>query len=46
MFRVYANCIQLKKKNLLKTGQLIHVYGWIITGKLETFDFDAEHVDR
>ncbi|XP_036910620.1 fibrocystin isoform X3 [Sturnira hondurensis] len=26
-------------------GQLIHVYGWIITGKLETFDFDAEHID-
>ncbi|KAM5324480.1 fibrocystin isoform 2-T2 [Glossophaga mutica] len=26
-------------------GQLIHVYGWIITGKLETFDSDAEHID-
>ncbi|XP_045699280.1 fibrocystin isoform X6 [Phyllostomus hastatus] len=26
-------------------GQLIHVYGWIITGKLETFDFDTEHID-
>ncbi|XP_054425451.1 fibrocystin [Pteronotus mesoamericanus] len=26
-------------------GQLIHVYGWIITGKLETFDFDAEYID-
>ncbi|KAM7135910.1 fibrocystin isoform 3-T3 [Molossus nigricans] len=26
-------------------GQLIHVYGWIITGRLETFDFDAEYID-
>uniref|UniRef100_A0A2K6GL63 Fibrocystin n=1 Tax=Propithecus coquereli TaxID=379532 RepID=A0A2K6GL63_PROCO len=26
-------------------GTLIHVYGWIITGKLETFDFDAEYID-
>ncbi|XP_074253985.1 fibrocystin isoform X3 [Saimiri boliviensis] len=26
-------------------GKLIHVYGWIITGRLETFDFDAEYID-
>ncbi|XP_063089186.1 fibrocystin isoform X2 [Cavia porcellus] len=26
-------------------GKLIHVYGWIITGKLETFDADAEYID-
>ncbi|XP_004674090.1 PREDICTED: fibrocystin [Condylura cristata] len=26
-------------------GKLIHVYGWIITGQLETFDFDAEYID-
>ncbi|XP_047413699.1 fibrocystin isoform X2 [Sciurus carolinensis] len=26
-------------------GKLIQVYGWIITGKLETFDFDAEYID-
>ncbi|KAM5286797.1 fibrocystin isoform 2-T3 [Hipposideros larvatus] len=26
-------------------GKLIHVYGWIITGRLETFDFDADYVD-
>ncbi|XP_066215311.1 fibrocystin isoform X2 [Saccopteryx leptura] len=26
-------------------GQLIHVYGWIITGRLETFDLDAEYID-
>ncbi|XP_023378418.1 fibrocystin isoform X8 [Pteropus vampyrus] len=26
-------------------GKLIHVYGWIITGKLETFDFDADYID-
>lgn len=32
--------------NLLKTGELIHVYGWIITGTSETFDFDAEYIDR
>eukprot|EP00069_Balaena_mysticetus_P021536 bmy_03081T0 len=25
-------------------GNLIHVYGWIITGRSETFDFDAEYV--
>lgn len=27
-------------------GKLIHVYGWIITGRSETFDFDAEYIDR
>ncbi|XP_052503788.1 fibrocystin [Budorcas taxicolor] len=26
-------------------GKLIHVYGWIITGRSETFDFDAEYID-
>ncbi|XP_014387933.1 PREDICTED: fibrocystin [Myotis brandtii] len=26
-------------------GQLIHVHGWIITGQLETFDFNAEYID-
>ncbi|XP_054554835.1 fibrocystin isoform X2 [Talpa occidentalis] len=26
-------------------GKVIHVYGWIITGQLETFDFDAEYID-
>ncbi|XP_003404487.2 fibrocystin [Loxodonta africana] len=26
-------------------GELIHVYGWFITGRLETFDFDAEYID-
>ncbi|XP_060046033.1 fibrocystin isoform X3 [Erinaceus europaeus] len=26
-------------------GKLIHVYGWIMTGRLETFDFDAEYID-
>ncbi|KAF0885311.1 PKHD1 protein, partial [Crocuta crocuta] len=26
-------------------GELIHVYGWIITGTSETFDFDAEYID-
>ncbi|XP_004869101.1 fibrocystin isoform X3 [Heterocephalus glaber] len=26
-------------------GKLIHVYGWIITGRLETFDVDAEYID-
>ncbi|XP_007934471.1 fibrocystin [Orycteropus afer afer] len=26
-------------------GKLLHVYGWIITGRLETFDFDAEYID-
>uniref|UniRef100_H0XDH1 Fibrocystin n=1 Tax=Otolemur garnettii TaxID=30611 RepID=H0XDH1_OTOGA len=26
-------------------GELIHVHGWIITGKLETFDVDAEYID-
>ncbi|ELK28746.1 Fibrocystin [Myotis davidii] len=26
-------------------GQLIHVHGWIITGRLETFDFNAEYID-
>ncbi|KAM9666760.1 fibrocystin [Trichechus inunguis] len=26
-------------------GKLIHVYGWIITGRLETYDFDAEYID-
>ncbi|XP_022437810.1 fibrocystin isoform X5 [Delphinapterus leucas] len=25
-------------------GNLIHVYGWIITGRSETFDFDAEYI--
>ncbi|KAM6181769.1 fibrocystin [Erethizon dorsatum] len=26
-------------------GKLIHVYGWIITGRLETLDVDAEYID-
>ncbi|KAM6185543.1 LOW QUALITY PROTEIN: fibrocystin [Rhynchocyon petersi] len=26
-------------------GKLIQVYGWIATGKLETFDFDAEYIE-
>ncbi|XP_031997014.1 fibrocystin [Hylobates moloch] len=26
-------------------GKLIHIYGWIITGRLESFDFDAEYID-
>lgn len=26
-------------------GELIHVYGWIITGRSETFDLDAEYID-
>ncbi|XP_029801305.1 fibrocystin [Suricata suricatta] len=26
-------------------GKLIHVYGWLITGTSETFDFDAEYID-
>ncbi|XP_044913578.1 fibrocystin isoform X7 [Felis catus] len=26
-------------------GELIHVYGWIITGRPETFDCDAEYID-
>ncbi|XP_044243103.2 fibrocystin isoform X2 [Ursus arctos] len=26
-------------------GKLIHVYGWIITGRSETFDFDAAYID-
>lgn len=26
-------------------GNLIHVHGWIFTGKLETFDFDTEYID-
>ncbi|XP_072688783.1 fibrocystin [Canis lupus baileyi] len=26
-------------------GKMIHVYGWIITGRSETFDFDAEYID-
>ncbi|XP_070370876.1 fibrocystin isoform X2 [Equus asinus] len=26
-------------------GELIQVYGWIITGRSETFDFDAEYID-
>nr|XP_045012449.1 fibrocystin isoform X2 [Jaculus jaculus] len=26
-------------------GELIHVHGWIITGKLETFDSEAEYID-
>ncbi|XP_024413827.2 fibrocystin isoform X2 [Desmodus rotundus] len=26
-------------------GQLIDVYGWMITGKLENFDSDAEYID-
>ncbi|XP_006882176.1 PREDICTED: fibrocystin-like [Elephantulus edwardii] len=26
-------------------GKLIHVYGWITTGRLQTFDFDAEYID-
>uniref|UniRef100_A0A8C3WBQ6 PKHD1 ciliary IPT domain containing fibrocystin/polyductin n=1 Tax=Catagonus wagneri TaxID=51154 RepID=A0A8C3WBQ6_9CETA len=26
-------------------GNLIDVYGWIITGRLETFDFDTEYID-
>ncbi|XP_030875685.1 fibrocystin, partial [Leptonychotes weddellii] len=29
----------------LTEGKLIHVYGWIITGRSETFDFDAEYID-
>ncbi|XP_014638035.1 PREDICTED: fibrocystin [Ceratotherium simum simum] len=26
-------------------GKVIQVYGWIITGRSETFDFDAEYID-
>ncbi|XP_019312940.2 fibrocystin [Panthera pardus] len=26
-------------------GELIHVYGWIITGRPENFDCDAEYID-
>ncbi|XP_058162846.1 fibrocystin isoform X2 [Dasypus novemcinctus] len=26
-------------------GELIYVYGWIITGRLETFDIDAMYID-
>uniref|UniRef100_A0A8C2VLV7 Fibrocystin n=1 Tax=Chinchilla lanigera TaxID=34839 RepID=A0A8C2VLV7_CHILA len=26
-------------------GKLVHIYGWIITGRLETFDIDAEYID-
>ncbi|XP_044927182.1 fibrocystin isoform X1 [Mustela putorius furo] len=26
-------------------GKLIHVYGWIITGRSETFDFEAEYIE-
>ncbi|XP_055461671.1 fibrocystin, partial [Psammomys obesus] len=26
-------------------GELIHVYGWIITDRLETFDPDADYID-
>ncbi|XP_047651580.1 fibrocystin isoform X2 [Phacochoerus africanus] len=26
-------------------GNLIDVYGWIVTGSLETFDFDTEYID-
>ena len=33
-------------KIFFQTGKLIHVYGWIITGRSETFDFDAEYIDR
>ncbi|KAI4531107.1 hypothetical protein MG293_018965 [Ovis ammon polii] len=35
-------------KNIIfksRVGKLIHVYGWIITGRSETFDFDAEYID-
>lgn len=40
----WAKCINSLKN--LKTGKMIHVYGWIITGRSETFDFDAEYIDR
>ncbi|KAI4561087.1 hypothetical protein MJG53_021144 [Ovis ammon polii x Ovis aries] len=36
---------RLIKKIFFQTGKLIHVYGWIITGRSETFDFDAEYID-
>ncbi|XP_008589430.1 PREDICTED: fibrocystin-like, partial [Galeopterus variegatus] len=26
-------------------GKIIHVYGWIVTGRLETFDLEAEYID-
>ncbi|EGW10040.1 Fibrocystin [Cricetulus griseus] len=28
------------------TGEVVHVYGWIITDQLETFDPDVDYIDR
>lgn len=33
-------------KHFFKTGKLVHVYGWIITGVSDTFDFDVDYIDR
>lgn len=48
VYVIYLECElnRLIKKNFFETGKLIHVYGWIITGRSETFDFDAEYIDR
>lgn len=36
----------LHSELFLKTGQVIQVYGWIIADQLETFDPDANYIDR
>lgn len=43
--RIYV--IHLKfELPLLKTGEVVHVYGWVITDRMEIFDPDVDYMER